>query len=82
MNYFTQADTEKLAYRQSIAGDTITNAAWTITPSATLAPQATTADTATCMVSGLTSGTTYTLTVLMTCGSGQIVERSVTIACV
>jgi hypothetical protein len=82
MNYFEQSATEKLAYSQTISRDTITTAAWTITPSATLAPQATTTDTATCMVSGLTSGTTYTLTVLMTCGSGQIVERNVTIACV
>jgi hypothetical protein len=82
MNYFEQAETEKLAYRQTIAGDTITTATWTITPSATVTTQDTSADAATCLVSGLTAGTTYTLTVLMTCGSGQIVERSVTIACV
>lgn len=81
MNYFEQTANETLAYRQDITGDTITSASWTISPGATLSTQELTDTSTTVMISGLTPGTIYTVDVVMHCGSGQIIERQVTISC-
>ena len=83
MKNFEQTHAESVLYRQIVDADTITNSAWSIAPSAgttvTLGTQTTTETNA--MVSGLTSGTRYVLTVLVTLASGQILERSANVRC-
>ena len=78
-NSFNQRYTESVLYRQTIVNDVISTAIWSIAPSGTVTDQNDTGTDSTVMVSGLVSGTKYTLSVLVTCTSGQIFAPSVTI---
>lgn len=71
---FSQYATEKRAYQQDIIGDTISAAVWSIAPTGPTVTEISEAGTSTvCHVSGVTAGSTYTLTCTITCAGGQIV---------
>jgi hypothetical protein len=79
MKAFTQDPGEKLDYRQTVSGDTVASATWTISPATgvTLDNQADAAGYTMIRVSGLTLATKYTLTCHIVGTSGQEYERSV-----
>jgi hypothetical protein len=69
-NYFQQGPAEKRPYQQTINGDAIASATWTIAPSATVDLQSVSGSTAQCRVSGLQVGVSYILACHIV-GTGQ-----------
>ena len=76
MKSFDQDPSEVIAYSETVVGDPITSSLWSIAPtgpSVTLYNQNSTATIA--MVSNVTSGVKYTLSVLVSCASGQVFDK-------
>lgn len=84
MTTTSQTPAEKLAYSAQIASgndDTIANAVWNVSPSATISNQTFTSTTAICFLSGLVVGTTYILNCLITGATGAMYQGFITIIC-
>jgi hypothetical protein len=72
-----QDPNEKQDYRETLIGDTVASALWTITPAGpTLGTPTNTANTSTVRVSGIVFGVVYKLTAHVIGASGQEYERS------
>lgn len=83
MTLYEQDATEKRRYQVTITGDTVSSATATISPTGpTLGTVDTTTTTATVMVSSLSLGTRYTLTLHVVGASGQEYTKSTVINCV
>ena len=82
MQSYAQKSSESILYRQVVVGDTIVDALWTIAPSAAVSRISKSNKDTTAMVSGLTYGTTYVLTVTCRTLSGQILQRNALIRCI
>jgi len=75
MNYWTQDPNESLKYRQTITGDTVSSATWSISPvGPTVGAPTNASTTSTVLVSGVSDNVLYTLTAKITGASGQIKE--------
>jgi hypothetical protein len=82
MTNFEQRHEEAILYRQAISNDVIVSADWSILPAdATATLQETTATDTTAMVAGLTPDNLYTVSVLLTLASGQILNPVAYIRC-
>ena len=80
MKSWNQDAHEKILYKAVVSGDTIISATASILPvGPVLGAVATTATTATLMVSGLTAGVRYVLKVFATCVSGQVLQAECSI---
>lgn len=80
-----QTAAEKLEYTCLIdptESDTVSSATWSITPSATVGSPTNSGNGSTVLVSGLTSGTRYTLAATLTGASTQIFAGQLEIDCI
>lgn len=84
MSTVQQGYRDRIAYTESVSGEVIASALWSITPSSgvTLSGQVDTDASSKIFVSGLTSGVTYALLAALTCESGQVLHRLTTIQAV
>lgn len=82
-NTWTQGENEKRLYQQSVTGDTVNSATWTLeavdpdtSPSPTVGLPSNSSGTTTVMISGLKAGTTYKGIVHIVGASGQEYESA------
>jgi hypothetical protein len=77
-NRFSQGPNEKRLYQQTVNGDTISSATWTIAPSAgvTLTPQTPVVSRASVLVYGLQLGVSYLLSCHIVGATGQEYDSS------
>jgi len=82
MNLFTQGPREKVHYKQSIEGDTLVSAEWSIQPQGPNIRKLSSASSETvCRVSGLRQNVDYVLRCHLTCASEQEFEPTAIIRC-
>jgi len=74
MTLFSQRPAEKRNYRQILTGDTISSAAWTLTPGGTLGTPVNESTQSTVSVSALLDGRDYTFTCHIVAASLQEFE--------
>ena len=82
MKQFKQYDDESIIYRQSVTNDRMTNSTWSISPAGpAVVDKGRTDVDALAQVSGLSSGTTYTLKCLVVTVTGQTLSGRALITC-